>query len=133
MNTKQYLTYKNNREEVAHYFSTFITKQKSAWKKGVYTYAYELATEAAGRTWVKTPKTIEEALLNGAPSWREYSDGGNAFIYDADIAERLCSPSELRRSLDGRRNPNRRERWLDVQARALAQAAIILVERIHMM
>ena len=133
MNTTEYLTYQKNREEVAHYFSTFITKQKSAWKKGVYTYAYELATEAAGRTWLKTPKTVEEALLNGAPSWSAYSDGGSAFIYDADIAERLCSPSELKRSLDGERNPNRRERWLDVQARALAQAAFILIKRIHMM
>ena len=133
MNTTEYLTYQKNREEVADYFATLVDQQKSAWKRGVYTYAYELAEDAAGRTWVQTPKTVEEALLNGAPSWAEYSDGGNAFIYDADIAERLCSPSELRRSLDGTRNPNRRERWLDVQARALAQAAIILVERIHMM
>ena len=130
MNTKQYLTYQKNREEVAHYFSTFIDKQKSAWKKGVYTYAHELAAEAAGKTWVKTPKTIEEALLNGARSWREYSDGGSSLIYDADIARRLCTPSELRRSLDGKRKPNRRERWLDVQARALTQAAIILIEDI---
>lgn len=133
MNTEQYLTYKNKREEVAHYFATLIAEQKSAWKKGVYTYAYELAAEAAERTWIKPPKTIEEALLNGATSWSEYSDGGSAFIYDADIAERLCSPSELKRSLDGKRNPNRRERWLDVQARALAQAARILIKRIHMM
>lgn len=133
MNTTEYLTYQKNREKVAHYFSTLIDQQKSAWKKGVYTYAYELAAEAAGRTWLKTPKSIEEALLNGAPSWGEYSDGGNSLIYDADIAERLCSPSELKRSLDGTRNPNRRERWLDVQARALTQAAIILIDSIPLM
>ena len=133
MYTTEYLTYKKNREKVADYFSALIAEQKSAWKKGVYTYAYELAAEAAGRTWVKTPKTIEEALLNGAPSWGDYSDGGSAFIYDADIAERLCSPSELKRSLDGKRNPNRRERWLDVQTRALTQAAIILIESIPML
>lgn len=133
MNTTEYLTYQKNREEVAHYFSTLIAEQKSAWKKGVYTYAYELAAEAAGRTWVKTPKTIEEALLNGAPSWAEYSDGGSALIYVADIAERLCSPSELKRSLNGKRYPNRRERWADVQARALRQAAVILIESIAMM
>ena len=131
MTTTEYLTYQKNREEVAHYFSTLIAEQKSAWKKGVYTYAHELAAEAAGRTWLKTPKTIEEALLNGAPSWGEYSDGGNSLIYDADIAERLCSPSELKRSLDGKRNPNRRERWLDVQARALTQASIILIDSIQ--
>ena len=133
MNTTEYLTYQKNREKVADYFATLIAEQKSAWKKGVYTYAYELAAEAAGRTWPKTPKSIEEALLNGAPSWGEYSDGGSSLIYDADIAERLCSPSELRRSLDGKRNPNRRERWLDVQARALRQAAIILINSIPLM
>lgn len=133
MNTTEYLTYQKNREKVADYFSTLIAEQKSAWKKGVYTYAYELAAEAAGCTWRKTPKTIEEALLNGARSWAEYSDGGCSLIYDADIAERLCSPSELKRSLDGERNPNRRERWLDVQARALRQAAIILIRNIPLM
>lgn len=133
MNTTEYLTYQKNREKVADYFATLIAEQKSAWKKGVYTYAYELAAAAARRTWLKTPKTIEEALLNGAPSWGDYSDGGSAFIYDADIAERLCSPSELKRSLDGKRNPNRRERWLDVQARALTQAAIILIDSIPLM
>ena len=133
MDTKQYLTYKNNREEVAHYFSTLVDQQKSAWKKGVYTYARELAEEAAEHTWSKRPKTIEEALLNGASSWAEYSYGGCSLIYDADIAERLCSPSELRRSLDGKRNPNRREGWLDVQARALTHAASILIESIPML
>ena len=133
MNTTEYLTYQKNREKVADYFATLVDQQKSAWKRGVFAYAHELAAEAAGRTWVKTPKTVEEALLNGAPSWSAYSDGGSAFIYDADIAARLCTPSELKRSLDGKRNPNRRERWLDVQARALTQAAIILIESIPMM
>ena len=133
MNTTEYLTYPKNREEVADYFSTLIDQQKSAWKKGVYTYAYELAAKAAEHTWVKAPKTIEEALLNGARSWAYYSEFGGSLIHNADIAERLCSPSELKRSLDGKRNPNRRERWLDVQARALTQAAIILIESIPMM
>lgn len=132
MNTTEYLIYQKNREKVADYFATLIDQQKSAWKRGVFAYAHELAAEAAGRTWLKT-KTIEEALLNGAWSWTEYAYGGNSLIYDADIAERLCSPSELRRSLDGKRNPNRRERWLDVQARALTQAAIVLIESIPML
>ena len=132
MNTTEYLAYQKNREKVADYIATLIDQQKSAWKKGVYTYAHELAAKAAVCAWVWTPKTIEAALLNGAASWREYSDGGNSLTYDADIAERLCTPSELRRSLDGMRSPNRRERWLDVQARALEQAAAILIESIPM-
>ena len=133
MNTTEYLTSQANRQKVADYFHTLIGEQKSAWKRGVYAYAHELAEEAAGRTWSKTPENIEAALLNGAPSWPDFSEGGNSLIYDSDIAERLSSPSELRRSLDGRRNPNRREKWLDVQARALSQAARILIESIHMM
>ena len=130
MNTTEYLTNQKAREKVADYFASLIGLQKTAWKCGVIVYAHELAEEAAGRTWVKTPKSIEEALLNGAPSWANYSDGGCSLIYDAGIAERLCTPSELERSLDGKRKPNRRERWLDVQARALTQAAGILIRSI---
>lgn len=133
MNTREYLTYQKNRKRVADYFATLIDQQKSAWQRGVYAYAYDLAANAAGCTCLKTSKTIEEALLNGAPSWAEYSDGGSALIYVADIAERLCSPSELKRSLNGKRYPNRRERWADVQARALTQAAGILIKSIPML
>lgn len=44
-------------------------------------------------------------------------------IYDGDIAERLCTPSEYKRKRGGDFQPNSRETWLDVQARALYQAA----------
>ena len=133
MNTNQYLTSQADRQKVADYFSTLIDEQKGAWKKGIYTYACEIAADAAKRTWVKEPYDITSALLNGAESWREYSESGNALIYDADIAERLCSPSELMRNRHGERRPNRRESWLDVQARALSQAAQIIIESIPLM
>ena len=45
-----------------------------------------------------------------------------SIIYDSDIAERLCTPSELKKTRNGERKPNSREEWLDVQARALRQA-----------
>jgi len=61
-------------------------------------------------------------LLNGADNWTQYSEGGCALIYDGDIAERTCSPSALKRTRNGERNPNRNETWLDVQTRALNQA-----------
>nr|DAP26633.1 MAG TPA: hypothetical protein [Bacteriophage sp.] len=62
-------------------------------------------------------------MLNGAQDWEQYSWGGSALIYDYDIAERLCCPSELKKTRNGERRPNSREEWLDVQARALYQAA----------
>lgn len=92
---------------------------RSAWSKGVTAYALELLDNlrdiSAGN--------VREALLNGAHDWSEYSYGGLALICDCDIAERLCTPSELKRTRNGERNPNSRESWLDVQARALCQAA----------
>ena len=106
-------------------------KHRSAWSKGVALYANELLDdlESAIRDGyfsadnLESPKLLERQLLNGASDWTQYSWGGSALIYNGDIAERLCSPSELKRTRNGERRPNGREEWLDTQARALYQAA----------
>lgn len=105
----------------------------SAWARGVKAYAAELcsslrdAAAYAAETGTPSPltdrETVRAALLNGARNWCEYSRGGCALIYDGDIAARLCTASELRRTRNGQRDPNPRETWLDVQARALCQAS----------
>ena len=71
-------------------------------------------------------QTLFTALLNGADDWRQYSEGGCALVYDSDIAERVCSPSELKRCKGGERQPNASETWLECQARALGQAASLV-------
>lgn len=101
--------------------------RESAWTKGVKIYAEELQEDFTNNYGSEFPVT-KERLLNGASSWEEYSYGGCSLIYDADIAERLCSPSELKKTRNGERNPNSRETWLDVQARALFQAARIVLK-----
>lgn len=102
-------------------------KERSAWERGVQAYAVDLVENlqerAAYEDRTPAPEEVREWLLNGARSWSEYSFGGSALIYDRDIAERLCTPSELKRTRNGERRPNSREEWLDVQARALSQAA----------
>ncbi|WP_273382942.1 hypothetical protein [Enorma phocaeensis] len=103
-------------------------RARSAWERGVVAYA-ESTLEDLDPECELYPRTVEKVLLNGAPSWHNYSWGGCALIYDADIAERLCSPSGLSRSDNGRRRPNAREEWLDTQTRACFQAAQ-LVKRI---
>lgn len=105
---------------------------RSAWARGVNAYALELLdnlTECTPQQ-LATPAAVRVALLNDAPNWAEYSRGGCALIYDPDIAARVCTPSELRRTRNAERNPNRREKWLDVQARALSQAAQIVCEAV---
>lgn len=97
-------------------------RARSAWDKGVTLYALELLDNLRDLPAADSRQEIKKALLNGARDWSEYSYGGCALIYDGDIAARLCSPSELKRTRGGDRRPNRRENWLDVQARALYQA-----------
>lgn len=106
-------------------------KQRSAWDKGVTQYALELVVQLNeqinggyfAESDLTDTKKVREALLNGAKDWSQYSWGGCPLAYDVDIAERLCCPSELRKTRNGERRPNSREEWLDVQARALHQAA----------
>lgn len=91
-------------------------KDRSAWDKGVTIYALELLES------LRSEEVTKELLLNGADNWDQYSYGGSSLIYDCDIAERLCCPSELKKRKGGELNPNNHEEWLDVQARALFQA-----------
>ena len=102
-------------------------KDRSAWDRGVNAYALELAEELRERAEYEgrnpeSEKECREWMLNGAADWSQYSWGGSSLIYNADIAARLCCPSELEKTRHGERRPNSREEWLDTQARALYQA-----------
>lgn len=109
-------------------------EQRSAWRRGVTAYALELLAELEegvnggyiSADDLNPPADFSRVLLNGASDWSAYSWGGCSLIYDSDIAARLCCPSELKKTRDGERRPNSREEWLDVQARALAQAARVV-------
>jgi hypothetical protein len=96
-------------------------KTRSAWDKGVKAFAFDLLDNLEGRDITK------DNLLNGATNWSQYSYGGSAFIYDADIAEHLSTPSELKSRKGGDWQPSKNETWLDVQARALSQACSLIL------
>jgi len=99
---------------------------RSAWARGVKAYAVELVESLEDSADLSNEVMLAKALLNGADNWRQYSEGGCALVYDADIAERLCPPSALKRNKWGMLPPNGRENWLGCQARALAQAAALV-------
>ena len=101
---------------------------RSAWQRGVRTYAVELFDELVDHRNLQdgdilTDKVTEKELLNGADDWLQYSYGGCAEIYDGDICERLYPPSVVQKKREGELPPHRDETWLDVQAKALKQAA----------
>lgn len=114
-------------------------KARSAWARGVKVYALELIEELHNNIIsgyfdpadLASPSMINSALLNGASSWDMYSWGGCSLIYNSDIAERLCSPSEFKKTNCGERRPNSQEEWLDTQARALYQASNMVKRHIR--
>jgi hypothetical protein len=112
-------------------------KARSAWDKGVKKYAAELIADLdeniSGGCFatedIAAPLLLKRQILNGASDWAQYSWGGCSLVYNEDIAQRLCTPSELKKTRNGERRPNASEEWLDTQARALNQAAR-MVQRI---
>lgn len=98
---------------------------RSNWAKGVKAYAVEMVRGIEHEKDLSY-SSIKSALLKGACDWNQYSEGGCSLIYDKDIAERLCTPSELKKLTrsDGslKDRPNSRENWIQCQARALFQA-----------
>lgn len=104
---------------------------RSAWSRGVKEYALEMVDHLEEYNDGDIPHTMENLnawLLNGARDWKQASEGGSWLITNEEIAQRLCSPAELKKVAGGRRQPNKRETWIDVQARALHQAAQIVKE-----
>lgn len=102
-------------------------KTRSAWDRGVSLYISDLLDSWEENVPYETGDVnLVSLLLNGARNWEQYSWGGCALAYNHQIAERLCSPSELKKTRNGQRRPNHREEWLDVQARALEQACLFI-------
>lgn len=101
------------------------TNPRGAWNKGVKEYALMILERMEDETIDKAEnlKELNKVLLNGADTWKQASEGGCYLIYDEDIAETLCNNTELKRTKHGQKDPNKNETWLDVQARALFQAA----------
>jgi hypothetical protein len=95
--------------------------------RGIHKYALELLENVNPNA--KVPDSydaLKKQLLNGTRDWYEYSYGGRALVYDADIAKRMFTPSMCKKLMrvDGSyRNPPNYSNWLDFQAKMLAIAS----------
>lgn len=110
-------------------------KFRSTWQKAVQEDASWLLEEVMDRhnddvvndtMSFESMEALENALRMGADTWKDFSEGGGALIYDCDIAQHYCTPSELKKVRGGEKEPNSRESWLDVQARAFWQASLLV-------
>lgn len=105
---------------------------RSAWKRGVRDTALDILGGCECESiYYESLSGLRDVLSNGAPTLEDLSYGGCMLVYNADIAARYCSPSELKKVMlpgGGVKSPNRFESWLDVQARACCQAWRLIVE-----
>ena len=103
---------------------------RGVWSRAVVSDAVDLVDSLDCSEIPNNWEELKKMLLNGAADWSAYSYGGCALIYDEDIVRHYCRPSELRRVThkDGTisERANAGESWLDVQARALTQAASLI-------
>lgn len=112
-------------------------KERSAWNKGVQAYALEMLERfEEWRRWNEAngeivPELDEVTALNGAKDWSAWAYGGCGLCYDAYIAERLCTPSELKKLHGGARVPAGADTWCDVEARAARQAWRMIAETVR--
>lgn len=101
-------------------------KPRSKWDKGVVNYSIMILERIQDDhdhiNGDISFRELETLLLNGAENWSRYSWNGNALISNEDIAKMLATPFELKKTCNGKKRPNRREEWMDTQARALLQA-----------
>lgn len=91
-----------------------LPAERSAWRRGVRQYAMDLIEDLPDFQDLN-PENCRGVLLNGAGSWKEWAYGGCGLVYDCYIAERLCTPSELRKKRGGELEPSSHESWLDVE------------------
>lgn len=117
---------------------------KSAWSRGVKSYALEMLekiedTDAQADTITLGDlinhvgyKFIKIGCFTGAlGACSEMSWGGKFEIYSEDIAQRLATPSEIKKCTHKNgsfRNEFGKIHWLDIQARAIYQA-VMLIQR----
>lgn len=110
----------------------------SAYKRGIKKYTDELLDnlEEKAQSYERLPKDeneLESWLLKGARNWGDYSWRGYSLIYNGDIAERLCTPSEFREKDGGRLAPSRYKTWFDEQSMALCHAYLRIKDKFRLL
>lgn len=100
--------------------------RRSVWMRGVVEVAH-MIIEKIETEEIKSEE-IETIAKDGAASLKQAVYGGCYLIYNQQIAETFCNKSELIKTKNGLKDPNKSENWLDIQYRALIQAVELLEE-----
>lgn len=120
------------------YNAIYILSARTSWEKGVIRYADELLKaylDSKGLNLkdihVRIGKISEADLLRGAESWQQYSAMGRALIWDRDICLRLGTKYQIQKTERGQKQPSWGGTWAELQAKALGEAAQIVVAAVN--
>ena len=110
--------------------------RRTAWERGVLRYACDLFgayVDGLGihDLHIRIGKISEADLLRGAESWQQYSAMGRALIWDRDICLRLGTKYQIQKTERGQKQPTRGGTWAELQAKALGEAAQIVVAAVN--
>ena len=98
--------------------------ERSCWSRGVASlirdYGEDVLGEHDGE--IISARDFYKLWNCGNDSLRDAVYAGSFDIWNYDIAKRLCTPSGLKKSNEGMRNPNKRQNWLDLELIAVQQA-----------
>lgn len=98
-------------------------KTSAKWWKGRKEFALYIIDYINSPELDVSKDNLRKVLLNGSDNWKAYSEGGQPYAYEEDIANALYSPSEAKKMLKKDCYD-----WLEIQERALIQA-FLLCER----
>lgn len=104
---------------------------KSHWERAVRDYALEMISQCDKKditSYKQIPNHCDAKNMTDYALAKALSEGGCFEIYEADIAKRLCTPSQLKKVVhkDGTVRDLPCETWIDVQTRAIYQAILLL-------
>lgn len=98
--------------------------EHSYWSRGVASLIRDYGEDALGEHdgEIISARDFYKLWNCGSDSLREAVYGGCFDIWNYDIAKRLCTPSDLKKSNEGMRRPNKYQDWIDVELIAVKQA-----------
>lgn len=104
---------------------------RSHWKQAVRDYALEMIAQCDKKnitSYKELLNHVDAARMSDYALAKALSEGGCFEISNADIAKRLCTPSQLKRYMrkDGTVRDLTHETWIDAQTRAVYQAILLL-------
>lgn len=115
------------RKEIEKVLNTLYRRRMPKYKRAILDYCYLLLSDFEDEEEFDKDY-LEKKLLMGAENWHKYSYAGFAYSYNSQIAETICTPSELKRYDYGKKCPKKFSDWCAAQEYYLTLAYVTILK-----